>query len=191
MSADDSPRRTSPDDELQLVLVHKAVSETENLDKQTKAELLEARESLSSDTGYLMAFTDLRHAQLTVHDIDDVVENKYPVPRAALESLPAHIRADLSRPGGIKFFARYNRDKTEFYDVSLPTDEVDVPERVAELMSRLDCSVQEAVDYVIVDDLEKYSAETWSNVRDVQKRQVQRNTDTVRERLQSASSDAE
>jgi len=130
----------------------------------------------------LMCFTDLKHSRLHPHPISDLVEDKYPVPRPALESLPPHIEAELEQDGESVFFARYDRETREFYDVALPTDQTDYIEKAAELMTRLDCSLPEALDFIVLEAGE-YSPETWSSIRDVRERQVKANADAVRDDL--------
>lgn len=67
--------------------------------------LLEGRTQLASETGYLMKFGDVSHRGLTPFDVASPHDvPAYPLARAALESLPAHVRANLERDGALHFF---------------------------------------------------------------------------------------
>lgn len=58
--------------------------------------LLKGRTQLAAETGYLMKFGDVCHRGLTPFDVVSLHDMPaYPLPQAALESLPAHIRANL------------------------------------------------------------------------------------------------
>ncbi|WP_092663226.1 hypothetical protein [Halorientalis persicus] len=170
------------------MLVHSVFPDVDQLDDDTVAKLLDGRDQLGSETGYLMCFTDLKHSRLHPHSISDMADEKYPVPRPALESLPPHIEAELEQGGESMFFARYDRDSHEFYDVALPTDQSDYIEKAAELMTRLDCSLPEALDYIVLESGE-YSPKTWSSIRDVRERQVKANADAVRDNLHDRPSE--
>jgi hypothetical protein len=71
-----------------------------------------------------MEFGDISHRGLTPFDVASLHDvPAYPLPHAALESLPAHVRADLERDGAIQLFAVYDRDAHEFEDVALAWEE--------------------------------------------------------------------
>lgn len=168
--------------DLQLVTIHRVASDIDDLDDQTMARLLEKRTQIGSDTGFLMIFSPLKHARFGPETVSELANNKYPVPRDALESLPAHIRARLEQDGRVQFFAEYDSEEHVYQRVTLPSDDTDSIDKIAELMNRLGCSFPEAADYVVTEE-EKYSAATWSSVRDVRERQVNDNADNVREML--------
>jgi nitric oxide reductase NorQ protein len=68
-------------------------------------------DELASETGYLMKFGDVSHRGLTPFDVASLHNvPAYPLPEAALESLPAHVRADLERDGAVQMIAVYDRD---------------------------------------------------------------------------------
>ena len=82
--------------------------------------LLEGRTQLASETGYLMKFGDISHRGLTPFDVASLHDvPAYPLPQTALESLPAHVRADLEQDGAVQMFASYDRESHRFEDVTL------------------------------------------------------------------------
>ncbi|MDX1746935.1 MAG: hypothetical protein R3324_13435, partial [Halobacteriales archaeon] len=108
--------------------------------------LLEGRTQLASETGYLMKFGDISHRGLTPFDVASLHDvPAYPLPQAALEALPAHVRADLERDGAVQMFASYDRENHRFEDVMLAWEDQDFLERIAELVAG-DCSLHEAID---------------------------------------------
>jgi len=145
--------------------------------------LLEGRTQLAAETGYLMKFGDISHRGLTPFDVASLHDvPAYPLPHAALESLPAHVQADLERDGAVQLFAAYDRDAHEFEDVALAWEEQDFLERLAELLAG-DCSVHEAVDWVVVEEAERYTIGQWARIRDVTEDAVRSNINSARETL--------
>jgi hypothetical protein len=145
--------------------------------------LLEGRTQLAAETGYLMKFGDISHRGLTPFDVASLHDvPAYPLPHAALASLPAHVRADLERDGAVQPFAAYDRDAHEFEDVALAWAEQDFLERLAELIAG-DCSVREAVDWVVVEEAERYAIGQWARIRDVTEDAVRSNINAAREKL--------
>jgi hypothetical protein len=145
--------------------------------------LLEGRTQLASETGYLMVFGDESHRGLTAFDVASLrTVQAYPLPKPALESLPAHVRADLEQQGSVQVFAEYDRESHQFTKVRLAWEDQDFIERVAELVAG-DLSLHEAVDWVIVEEAERYSEPQWANIRDVTVDAVRSNINDAREKL--------
>ena len=145
--------------------------------------LLEGRTQLASETGYLMKFGDVSHRGLTPFDVASLHDvPAYPLPEAALESLPAHISADLERDGAVQMFAVYDREHHRFEDVALAWEEQDFLERIAELVAG-DCSLHEAVDWIIVEEAGRYTVAQWAAIRDVTEDAVHSNVNSAREKL--------
>jgi len=145
--------------------------------------LLEGRTQLASETGYLMKFGDVSHRGLTPFDVASLQDvPAYPLPEEALESLPAHIRADLEQKGSVQMFASYDREAHQFENVTLAWEDQDFLERIAELLAE-DCSLHEAVDWTVVEEAERYSIAQWSNIRGVTEDAVRSNVNAAREKL--------
>ena len=145
--------------------------------------LLEGRTQLAAETGYLMKFGDVSHRGLTPFDVASLHDvPAYPLPQAALESLPAHVRADLERDGAVQLFAAYDRERHEFEDAALAWEEQDFLERLAELVAS-DCSVHEAVDWTVVEEAERYTVGQWADIRAVTEDAVRSNINAAREKL--------
>ena len=117
--------------------------------------LLEGRTQLASETGYLMKFGDVSHRGLTPFDVVSLHDvPAYPLPKTALEPLPAHVRADLEQNGAVQMFASYDRDQHRFEDVTLAWEDQEFLERIAELVAG-DLSLHEAVDWTVVEEAER------------------------------------
>jgi len=145
--------------------------------------LLEGRTQLASETGYLMKFGDVSHRGLTPFDVASLHDvPAYPLPEAALESLPTHVRADLERDGAVQMFAVYDRENHQFEDVALAWEEQDFLERIAELVAG-DCSLHEAVDWTVVEEAERYTLSQWADIRSVTEDAVRSNVNSAREKL--------
>lgn len=145
--------------------------------------LLEGRTQLAAETGYLMKFGDVSHQGLTPFDVASLHDvPAYPLPEAALESLPAHVRADLERDGAVQLFATYDREEHGFGDVALAWAEQDFLERIAELVAS-DCSVHEAIDWVVVEEAERYTLSQWARIRGVTEEAIRSNINSAREKL--------
>jgi hypothetical protein len=145
--------------------------------------LLEGRTQLASETGYLMKFGDVSHRGLTPFDVASLHDvPAYPLPQAALESLPAHVRADLERDGAVQMFGVYNRENHRFDEVALAWEEKDFLERIAELVAG-DCSLHEAVDWTVVEEAERYTVAQWADIRGVTEDAVRSNVNSAREKL--------
>jgi hypothetical protein len=143
--------------------------------------LLEGRTQLASETGYLMKFGDVSHRDLTPFDVASLHDvPAYPLPEAALESLPAHVRADLERDDAVQMFAVYNREHHRFEDVALAWEEQDFLERIAELVAG-DCSLHETVDWIVVQEAERYTVAQWADIRGVTEDAVRSNINAARE----------
>jgi hypothetical protein len=145
--------------------------------------LLEGRTQLASETGYLMKFGDVSHRGLTPFDVASLHDvPAYPLPQTAIESLPAHVRADLEQDGAVQMFASYDRESHRFEDVTLAWEEQDFLERLAELVAG-DLSPHEAVDWIIVEEAERYTLEQWVGIRAVTADAVRSNVNAAREKL--------
>jgi len=145
--------------------------------------LLEGRTQLASETGYLMKFGDVSHRGLTPFDVASLHDvPAYPLPQTALESLPAHVRADLERDGAVQMFASYDRESHQFDNVTLAWEDQDFLERVAELITG-DLSLHEAVDWIVVEEAERYSLDQWATIRTVTADAVKSNVNAAREKL--------
>jgi len=145
--------------------------------------LLEGRTQLASETGYLMKFGNVSHRGLTPFDVASLHDvSAYPLPQTALESLPAHVRADLERDGAVQMLAAYHRDDHRFDDVVLAWEEQDFLERLAELVAG-DCSLHEAVDWTVVEEAERYTLDQWAGIRGVTGDAVRSNINSAREKL--------
>ncbi|MES3161226.1 MAG: hypothetical protein PPP55_06600 [Halorubrum sp.] len=145
--------------------------------------LLEGRTQLASETGYLMKFGDVSHRGLTPFDVASLHDGPaYPLPQAALESLPADVRADLERDGAVQMFGVYNREHHRFDEVALAWEEKDFLERIAELVAG-DCSLHEAVDWTVVEEAERYTVAQWGDIRGVTEDAVRSNVNSAREKL--------
>jgi hypothetical protein len=145
--------------------------------------LLEGRTQLAAETGYLMKFGDVSHRGLTPFDVASLHDvPAYPLPKAALESLPAHVRADLERNGAVQLFATYDRENHEFQDIALAWEEQDFLERLAELVAG-DCSLHEAVDWTVVEEANRYTVAQWADIRGVTEDAVRSNVNSAREKL--------
>jgi hypothetical protein len=130
-----------------------------------------------------MKFGDVSHCGLTPFDVASFHDvPAYPLPEAALESLPAHVRADLERDGTVQMFAVYDRDQHQFEDIALAWEEQDFLERIAELVAG-DCSLHEAVDWTVVEEAERYTGAQWAAIRDVTEDAVRSNVNSAQEKL--------
>ena len=145
--------------------------------------LLEGRTQLASETGYLMKFGDVSHRGLTPFDVASLHDvPAYPLPKTALESLPAHVRADLEQNGAVQMFGSYDREQHRFEAVALAWDEQEFLERIAELVAG-DCSLHEAVDWTVVEEAERYTIAQWADIRGVTEDAVRSNVNSAREKL--------
>jgi hypothetical protein len=104
------------------------------------------------------------------------------LPKTALESLPAHVRADLEQNGAVQMFGSYDREQHRFEAVALAWDEQEFLERIAELVAG-DCSLHEAVDWTVVEEAERYTIAQWAYIRGVTEDAVRSNVNSAREKL--------
>jgi hypothetical protein len=145
--------------------------------------LLEGRTQLASETGYLMKFGDVSHRGLTPFDVASLHDvPAYPLPKSALESLPAHVRADLEQNGAVQMFASHDREQHRFEDVALAWEEQEFLERIAEQIAG-DLSLHEAVDWTVVEEAERYTVAQWADIRGVTEDAVRSNVNSAREKL--------
>ena len=79
-------------------------------------------------------------------------------------------------------FAVYDRDQHRFEDVALAWEEQDFLERIAELVAG-DCSLHEAVDWIVVEEAERYTVAQWADIRGVTEDAVRSNVNSAREKL--------
>jgi hypothetical protein len=166
-----------------LVTIFKTGSVDREDHPELAEHLLEGRTQLASETGYLMKFGDASHRGLTPFDVASLHDvPAYPLPMAALESLPAHVRADLEREGAVQIFAVYDPDDHRFDDIALAWEEQDFLERIAELVAG-DCSVHEAIDWIVVEEAERYTVAQWADIRSVTEDAVRSNVNSAREKL--------
>ncbi len=172
-----------PTGDREFVTIFKTGSVDRNEHPDLVTSLLEGRTQLSAETSYLMKFGDHSHHGLTPFDVASLQDvPAYPLPETALESLPAHVRADLEREGAVQMFATYNPDTHQFDDVALAWDDQDFLERVTELIAG-DLSLHEAVDWVVVEEAERYSIAQWAEIREVTPDAVRSNINAAREQL--------
>ena len=178
--ASDTDADTESESDLQYLTIARTSPEVEDLDDEDKAKILENRASLGSETGCMMRFAPLRYGGLEPSDIEDLVDTSYPVPRSALDSLPAHIEAKLDDQDYVQFFARYDRENSEFHDIRLRRDQTDAIDEMMELVSRFNIGPIIAFDYVVAESHDEYSPETIATARNVETRTVEGNIDKVR-----------
>lgn len=145
--------------------------------------LLEGRTQLAAETGYLMKFGDVSHRGLTPFDVASLHDiPAYPLPETALESLPAHVRADLEQNGAVQMFASYDRERHRFENIALAWEEQEFLERIAELVAG-DLSLHEAIDWTVVEEAERYPIAQWADIRGVTEDAVRSNVNSAREEL--------
>lgn len=145
--------------------------------------LLEGRTQLAAETGYLMKFGDVSHRGLTPFDVASLHDiPAYPLPETALESLPAHVRADLEQNGAVQMFASYDRERHRFENIVLAWEEQEFLERIAELVAG-DLSLHEAIDWTVVEEAERYTIAQWADIRGVTEDAVRSNVNSAREEL--------
>ena len=145
--------------------------------------LLEGRTQLASETGYLMKFGDVSHRGLTPFDVASLHDvPAYPLPETALESLLAHVRADLEQNGAVQMFASYDRECHRFENIALAWEEQEFLERIAELVAG-DLSLHEAIDWTVVEEAERYTITQWADIRGVTEDAVRSNVNSAREEL--------
>ena len=113
----------------------------------------------------------------SLHDVP-----AYPLPEAALESLPAHVRADLERDGAVQMFGVYERDQHRFEGIALAWEEQDFLERIAELVAG-GCSLHETLYWTVVEEAERYTVAQWADIRGVTEDAVRSNVNSAREKL--------
>ncbi|QSG16407.1 hypothetical protein [Halapricum desulfuricans] len=78
--------------------------------------------------------------------------------------------------------ASYDPEKHQFEDVDLAWDDQDFLERVTELIAG-ELSLHEAIDWVVVEEAERYTVAQWADVRDVTEDAVRSNIHAAREKL--------
>ena len=147
-------------------------------------QLLESRTKVASETGFMMKFGERSHRAFTVYDAYDLGGDGYPVSESALDSLPAYICAALERDGVVQILTHYDTAESEFTDVSLanePTPD-ELIARVALLLGH-GLSLHETVDYLVVKELDQYSAEQWASIRSVGVEAVRTNVREAQEQL--------
>lgn len=155
------------EDERDLITIH-AVASIYSADRPDLADrLLETRTQLGSQTGYMMRFGEPDDRDLTVFDVLSMPGTSYPVSTAALDSLPAHVRAELERAGAVQIFSDYDPDDGYFGDVAMKGEDRSSIDRIAELLGN-GHSLHEAVDYVVVEEERAYSVSQWSEIRGVE-----------------------
>nr|WP_152417685.1 hypothetical protein [Haloferax larsenii] len=130
-----------------------------------------------------MKFGDESHRSLTPFDVASLHDvPAYPLPETALDSLPAHVRAELEQNGAIQMVASYDPDNHRFEEVDLAWDDQDFLERVTELIAG-ELSLHEAVDWIVVEEAERYTVPQWADIRDVTEDAVRSNINAAREKL--------
>ena len=162
--------------------------ETTAVDPDTQPELarqmLESRTKVASETGYMMKFGERSHRAVTVYDAYDLGGQGYPVSENALDSLPAYIRANLERDGSVQILAQYDPENSEFTNTSLASEPTpdELIARMAVFLNR-GLSLHETIDYLVVEELEQYSAEQWASVRGVGVEAVRSNSRHTSEKI--------
>lgn len=130
-----------------------------------------------------MKFGDESHRSLTPFDVASLHDvPAYPLPETALDSLPAHVRAELEQNGAIQMIASYDPENHRFEEVDLAWDDQDFLERVTELIAG-ELSLHEAVDWIVVEEAERYTVAQWADIRDVTEDAVRSNINAAREKL--------
>ena len=148
-------------------------------------ELQENRTQLTSETGFMMVFGNQMHRNMSSFAAYDLGGDSYPVSEAALDSLPAHIQAALERDGTHQILAHYDPDSGEFVDVmsaDKPTPDEFI-EWIAMNMSQ-GLSLHETLDYLAVEELERYSEEQWASIREVSTEAIHSNIRQARDRIE-------
>ena len=80
----------------------------------------------------------------------------------------------------LKKSERFNKADEE--DITLAWEEQDFLERIAELVTG-DLSLHEAVDWIVVEEAERYSLDQWANIRSVTADAIRSNINAAREKL--------
>ena len=146
-------------------------------------QLLESRTQVGSETGYMMKFGDHSHSALSLFDFVSLPGQNYPVPQSALESLPAHIVAKLEQDGAIQIVGEYDPDSGRYENAAIAWETQDAIDRIAELLATDGVSVHEAVDWVVVEESERFTPAQWASIREVTEKAVRSNVNTARERI--------
>ncbi len=135
-----------------------------------------------------MKFGDESHRSLTPFDVASLHDvPAYPLPETALDSLPAHVRAELEQHGAIQMVASYDSENHLFEEVNLAWDDQDFLERVTELIAG-ELSLHEAVDWVVVvEEAERFTVAQWAEIRGVTGDAVRSNINASREKLLAGS----
>jgi hypothetical protein len=151
--------------------------------------LEESRTQASSETGFMMRFDDPDCLRLNVFDVVEMPGESYPVPRSALESLPAHIQADLEREDVVQLEADYDSASGEFVGPKLHAEDKPFAYRASELMEFDGVSFLQAADYIIVEERDNFSLDEWREVREVSKSGLQKSIRSVESALGEAASE--
>ncbi|WP_148416427.1 hypothetical protein [Haloferax sp. KTX1] len=146
-------------------------------------QLLKSRTQVASETGYMMKFSDQSHSALTLFDIVALPGQSYPVPRSALESLPPHITATLEQDRAVQIVGQYDPDSGVYEDAAIAWEDRDEVDRIAEMIAGGDLSLHEAVDWVVVEESDRYTPRQWAAIRKVTEDAVRSNMSAARERL--------
>ena len=153
-------------------------------------QLLDSRTQVTSETGYMMKFGDQSHSALTPFDIVTLPGQSYPVPTSALESLPPHVTATLEQDGAVQIVGEYDPDSGVYNDVTIAWEHRDDIDRIAELISSGDLSLHEAVDWVVIEEAERYTPAQWAAIRNVTEDAVRSNVSSAREQLLPEGADS-
>lgn len=170
-----------------LIVIFQTGAIDPNEDPEVAAELLESRTSLGGETPYAMKFVNETHSSLTVFDAISMPGDAYPLPENALDSLPPLARALLQQNGSIQFQGAYDPDERAFSTVELDWTKEDAVDRLASLLDG-GLSVHEAVDWLVVEEQERFASDQWADIRDVTESAVQSNVEAAREQIAAEDS---
>jgi hypothetical protein len=167
----------------QLITLFEAKDIDPDTQPKLARKLLENRTKLTSETGFMMVFGERNHRKVSTYAAYDLGGDSYPVSQSAFNSLPPYVRATLNRDETAQILAQYDPDIGEFVDIS-PTDrpapEEDLIDWIATHIED-GLSLHEAIDYLAVEKLDKYSEEQWASIREVRTRAIRSNVRSVKE----------
>jgi hypothetical protein len=167
----------------QLVTLFQAEDVDPDTQPKLARKLPENRTKLTSETGFMMVFGEQDHRKVSTYAAYDLGGDSYPVSQSAFDSLPPYVRGTLERDEEIQILAQYDPGTGEFTDVSLanePTPGEIVDWIGANIGNGL--SLHEAIDYLAVEKLDRYSEEQWASIREV-------NSEAIRSSVRNAKED--
>ena len=183
----DRPKgQSEPDedgDERDFITIHTVSPIDDEAPADLLDQLLESRTQPGSQSGYMMRFGTSDYRGLNPYDVISLPGKSYPVSEAALDSLPAYVRAQLQQDGAVQILANYDQDGGGFSDVAVSWEDQSPIDRIAELIG-LGHSLHEAIDYVVVEEEGAYSVAQWAAIRGVETEEaIKQNVRAVRRRI--------